>query len=131
MSIASIIATCLAGLGYGVWDNVNPALNSIFADSLQPRPLNQIGIFVSTERPSDGFCGDSTVIDYLLLQVQVRNESKATARSTADEIKLLLFDNSEVPGIDRILAKDGHPEYLGEENRLHTFAVDFEVTIQR
>jgi hypothetical protein len=129
MSIPSDIATYLAAQGYGVYANVNPALNTIFQDEFQDQPSNQIVLFFGGSRaPAEVMGGDA--VDYPAIDIQVRNTSKATARSTAEALRVLL-DCQEINGAS-LFDDLSAPVFLGkDESNRYRFVITFSITKER
>lgn len=97
MSLISDIAEYLDAQGKGEFANANPALNSIFLDEWQDQPDNQIVVLCTGgQEPLAEMGGNS--VDYPYFDIQVRNTSKATARTTAEAIRVLLDGYTTVNG---------------------------------
>ncbi len=120
--IASDIAAYLDTQGYGKYKNVNPALNTIFIDELIDQPDNIIAIFVSGGREPEHEIEGSPV-DYPSFDIQVRNTSKNTARTTAQAI-LELLDGGTI-GNMTVWAARSKPDYLGKEGVRYRYIVEF------
>jgi len=125
------LAAYLDSQGYGEWKNVSPALNTIFRDELPDLPANCIGIWINNGRRPDHHSGG--VIEHPTADIIVRNNSKATARSTAEAIRQL-FSLSENLGGSSVFeeASGSYPVYLGkDDSNRYKFSVSIELTINR
>lgn len=120
--IASDIAAFLAAQGFGVWKDANPALNSIFIDEFVDLPDNQIAIFVTGGREPEHEIEGSPV-DYPSFDVQVRNLSKNTARTTAQAI-LELLDGNAIGNLTCWAARS-KPDFLGKDGVRYRYLVEF------
>jgi hypothetical protein len=129
MTLVDDIANYLAAQGYGVYNDANPALNSIFIDEFQDSPANQIVIFPNGGRAPSEVMGGAPV-DYPGIDIQIRNTSKATARATAEAIRQLL-DASDI-GIQSFFCDQSYPVYLEKDNsNRYRYAVVFSTIIER
>jgi hypothetical protein len=130
MSLLSDVATYLDQQGYGKYANVVPALNSIFLDEYQDTPDNQIVVLSSGGREPSAVMGGSSV-DYPYFDIQVRNTSKATARTNAEVTRRLLDGYTTVNGCtvwDMISA----PVYIGkDDSNRYKFALTFRCIVER
>lgn len=131
MSPLSDIAVYLEAQGYGIYANANPALNTIFLDEFQDQPDNQIVIFGNGGRRPEGFSSGS-IIEWPSVDIQIRNTSKTTARSTCEAIRRLLEDNTGINGVDWTLNQLSYPVFLGKDNsNRYRFAISLDVAIVR
>lgn len=128
--IGTDVAAYLAGQGYGVWKNSTPANNTIFLDEFQDLPANQIVIFLGGGREPDEVQGSTKAVDYPSLDVQVRNTSKATARASAEAIRILL-DCATISSAT-LYAAASAPIYLGKDDtNRHRFVAMFTAAKER
>ncbi|MFA5409516.1 MAG: minor capsid protein [Bacilli bacterium] len=128
--IGTDVAAYLAAQGYGIWKNANSSLNTIFLDEFQDLPDNQIVLFTGGGLEPDEVQGSAAAVDYPSLDVQVRNSSKATARTKAEEIRVLL-DCITINDATLYNASSA-PVYLGrDDTNRHRFVVMFTVVKER
>lgn len=123
--IGEALAAYLDALGHGEWKNADPTLNTIFLDEFHDQPDNQImirgaggmGPIVSTD-------GVTARPQY---QIYVRNTSKATARATAETIRLALALQKGV--IRQVIhTLDDHPIYSRkDEMNRYIFILRFQI----
>jgi len=132
--IGADIATYLQAQGLGVWKNVVPANNTIFLDELPDLPADCIGIWINNGKRPEHFCGaDLGVLEYPIVDIIVRNASKATARDRAETIRQL-FSLSANLGNEYVaeMAAGSYPVYLGrDDSNRHKFSVSIELTVER
>ena len=128
--IGTDIAAYLAAQGYGTWKNATPANNTIFLDEFQDLPANQIVVFLGGGREPDEVQGSPAAVDYPSLDVQVRNTSKATARASAEAIRILL-DCATISDAT-LYAAASAVVYLGKDDtNRHRFVAMFTVAKER
>jgi len=125
MTYPADIAAHLDTLGYGKYNNVTPSLNSIFLDEWQDLPANQI-IVIASRGLLPWHASGGSVFRIPGLDIQVRNTSKATARSMAQAILVALDNNLGIAGHQAIFADCSGSVYLGmDTSNRHKFVVTF------
>ena len=125
MAYPADIAAYLDTLGYGKYNNVTPSLNSIFLDEWQDSPANQI-IVIASRGLLPWHASGGSVFRIPGLDIQVRNASKATARSTSQAILLALDNKLNIAGHQAIFADCSGPVYLGvDTSNRHKFVILF------
>jgi hypothetical protein len=124
MSIPTDIAAYLQAQGYGTYGT------DIFLDEFQESIADQIVLFFGGSRSPDEVQGGGAAVDYPAIDIQVRNTSKSTARSTAEAIRVLL-DCRDISGAtlyDDLSA----PVYLGkDESDRYRFVLTFSIAKER
>lgn len=122
--IGNDIAAYLAAQGYGTIGT------DIFLDELQDLPADQIAVFTGGGVAPDEIQGSPDAVDYPNLDVQVRSISKATARTDAEAIRILL-DCATISDAT-LYAASSAPIYLGrDDNNRHRFVATFTAIKER
>ncbi|WP_348528335.1 minor capsid protein [Methanothrix sp.] len=122
--IGSDIAAYLAAQGYGTVGT------DIFLDELQDLPADQVVVFTGGGPAPDEVQGDPGAVDYPNIDVQVRSTSKATARTDAEAIRILLDCNTINDAT--LYAASSAPIYLGrDDNNRHRFVATFTAAKER
>jgi hypothetical protein len=118
------IATYLVAQGYGTIGT------DIFLDELHDLPADQIAVFTGGGAEPDEVQGSTRAVDYPSLDVQVRSTSKATARTDAEAIRILLDCNTINDAT--LYAASSAPIYLGrDDNNRHRFVATFTAAKER
>ena len=133
--IGEALAAYLDEQGYGKWKNATPELNTIFRDELPDLPNNCIAIWINNGRLPEHYSSSSgnKAIEHPIADIIVRNTSKATARSTAEAIRLLFRLSTNLGG-DYVFekAEGSYPTYLGkDDSNRHKFSISIQLTINR
>jgi hypothetical protein len=125
MSLVADIAAYLVSQGFGTLGT------SIFLDELLDSPDNQIAVFGSGIKGTEFASGDNgQVLEYPYFDVHVRNTSKATARTTMENIRQLLRYNTEISGYWLICGTPPYHEYFGkDESNRYRYAAFFVAAI--
>lgn len=130
MSLLSDVAQYLDAQGKGEYANATPALNSIFLDEWQDQPDNQIVVLSSGGQEPSAVMGGASV-DYPYFDIQVRNTSKATARTTAEAIRVLLDGYTTVNGAT-VWNMAPSMMYLGkDDSNRYKFGLYFRCVVER
>jgi hypothetical protein len=128
-------ATHLILLGLGTFNTLKdtPLGIDIFPFRFRSEPINAICVIPYPGSTPVGFLSGDPSIDYLALQIQVRNENPRTAFTTAEKIRKA-FDNFDLNGA-WLLDHGSAPFNLTNPDDIRAncsrFSVEFSVSLER